>query len=76
MVDAHPCADCGDETWNVRLCRDCDIERLVAMYHCRECGQMILREDMFGARAAQHADGCSLADSADPFPPWDPMINA
>lgn len=65
-----PCVDCGEEsgTCPEGRCRDCDLEHGMSAGACRECHTWIIREDVGGPLAKQHAKGCSLADSDD----WHP----
>lgn len=64
----HPCPDCGEETENVVVCRDCDIENCMANRSCRECGSFLMREPIGGPLPMQHDPTCSLKHEADCYP--------
>jgi hypothetical protein len=48
----RPCQECGEETLNQRLCRDCDIAEMLEP--CSECGHGPFMTD-------PHQPPCSLA---------------
>jgi len=57
----HPCAECGEPTLNERLCRDCNIERLMDDARCLECGSHIWNANVLMTGMGipfAHADTC------------------
>lgn len=51
--------DCGETTLRDTICRDCDIEDLLARSSCQECGIFVMRAELFPPGTRQHAPGCS-----------------
>jgi hypothetical protein len=42
----RPCVECGEPTYNERLCRDCDIEDFMCSITCDKCGRAQWRTDI------------------------------
>lgn len=47
----HPCEECGDDTLNEHLCRDCSIDRDLTRMECSACHKMRYRTDDEFARS-------------------------
>lgn len=62
------CPKCGNDHMPGGRCRECDIEDYMHRASCRECETFLIRADLAGPLRDQHAPGCSLKDSPNPYP--------